>query len=124
MKNELFKHIFLDLSKNKDIVLEEDLKKLETEGYNTHNAYLVPKSFNGRFEVVAMTFKSILENSNIGKKLDVCDSLYIELHGLISSILYLINSSSYQKHKYFDFDKLEIDRKLKRKRRIKRRSDV
>ncbi len=77
-----------------------------------------PTKFKDRFECLMNTFTYMLQNSDGGKKLDLEESLWYEMKTLAQSLVYLTNSASYRKGSYFGFDKLEIDKKLGRHKRI------
>jgi hypothetical protein len=77
-----------------------------------------PTKFKDRFECIVNTLAYLLSNSDGGKKLDVEEKLWHEMKMLAQSLVYLTNSASYRKGSYFDFDKLEINKKLGRHKRI------
>lgn len=74
-----------------------------------------PTKFKGRFECIANCLSELLKISDGGKRLDVEEKLWYEMKILTQSLVYLINSESYRKGSYYDFDKFEIDKKLGRK---------
>ncbi len=92
-------------------------KDLEKMGYHSNQFFALPYKFETRFRVIVETLKEFTSNSNGGKTFEVCEELDHELKQLCQSLLYLINSTSYRRgQKYYNFDKMEIDSKLGRKK--------
>jgi hypothetical protein len=82
---------------------------------NNLDCFAFPRKYKDKFEMIVSILKTMVDNSNVGEKLDIDEKLASEFNRLLASLCYLINSTSYRKGKYFDFDKQEIDRKLLRK---------
>jgi len=84
-------------------------------GLSTKEVYLMPITHKKRFFALAKNMKDIVDMSNIGAKWEVSEDLISEFKRILASLNYLINSISFEKgDKYYDFDKIEIDRKLGR----------
>lgn len=100
------------------------LNKLESEeihalGYAIDEAFVLPIKTEERFRVIVNTLKIFLGQSNMGKKLDISEDLHSEITRLLASLVYLSNSTSFIKgDKYYGFDRLEIDKKLGRNKKI------
>jgi hypothetical protein len=73
-------------------------------------------SMKMRTEACANILKSLLDNSDHGKKLSIDEHLASELKSILGAACYLLNSTSFREGTYFDFDKDEINRKLRRKK--------
>ncbi len=94
---------------------DHEVEELHALGYNTKEAFVLPIKFEERFRVIAMCLREFMDNTDDGKKLDISDDLKYEITQLLSSLTYLLNSTSYRKgDKYYWFDKEEINRKLGR----------
>ena len=95
----------------------EDREAYTEMGYDVNRAYLLPYKWEQRFKTLVETLKDFTDRSNAGRNFDICAELDFELKQLCRSLVYLLNSTSYRKgNKYYDFDKIEIDSKLGRKR--------
>lgn len=71
-------------------------------------------TYETRFYGIFDIMKSMLEKSNIGRKINLPERLYIILYILVSTILYICNSTSFRDGKLHKFDEDEIRKKLKR----------
>ena len=78
------------------------------------DCYAFPSKYKDKFEMMVFLLKEMNDKSNVGERFDIDEKLSAEIQRLLSSLCYLINSTSFQKGKYYDFDKQEIDRKLLR----------
>lgn len=79
-------------------------------------AIIFPRRYKNRLRSIAIGLQQMVDNSNMGEKLEISEDLTCELKRLLSSVNYLLNSTSFRAgDKYYDFDKMEIDRKLGRK---------
>ncbi len=114
MKDEV-KLIHIDSEK----LDKDEAEEIHALGYAIDEAFVLPIKTEERFRVIVNTLKIFLDKSDIGKKLDISEGLFCELHSLLSSLVYLSNSTSFIKgDKYYGFDRLEIDKKLGRNKRI------
>lgn len=91
------------------------LSELEAMGFSTNKFIALPFKFKNTFILLTSLLKEIIGDSNAGERLEICPELWSELKRLSQSIIYLTNSTSFRKgNKYFDFDKIEIDKKIGR----------
>ena len=84
------------------------------EGLDLFTVYAMPDSFKDRFYCLVSTLKQFINSSDAGKKLELHPELSTEIGQLLSSLVYLCNSTSAKTGKYHNFDKQEIDKKLGR----------
>ncbi len=97
---------------------EDEEEKLTKEGYQTLMAYMLPQKSVDRFTTLAQVLKAMTDQTNIGEKFEICSDLDFEIKQLLASLVYLTNSTSFAEgDKYHEFDKKEIDRKLRRRRK-------
>lgn len=87
---------------------------LRSKDLDNNNTYCFPPNFKDRFECLVSTLKQFIDNSNCGKKLSIDENLNYEIGQLLASLVYLTNSTSFSKGEYYQFDKDEINRKLRR----------
>lgn len=98
-------------------ITKEDRDYLIREGYSTEKVFVLPVKWEERFRTLVETLKGFTDKSDGGKALGICEELNWEIARLCKSLVYLINSTSYRKGSaYFEFDKIEIDSKLHRRR--------
>ena len=101
----------------KDTGMVNTREDYEKKGYDVNRCFLLPFKMMDRFKLLVQVLKDMTDITNCGKVFGICDHLDFEIKRLIQSLVYLSNSTSFEKgNKYYDFDKLEIDRKLGRKR--------
>ena len=94
--------------------IQKQIKNAKEKGYG--RLYAFPHALKDRFECCAWILQGMLDVSNMGEKLGGIDEkLVIEIKQLLSSLNYLLNYTSYKDKKYYEFDKQEVNRKLRRK---------
>lgn len=101
---------------DENLFTEKEKREAHELNLSTKDVILMPITHKKRFFALAEALKDLVDSSNMGAKWEVNEDLIIEFKRLVASVNYLINSTSFKKgDKYYDFDKLEIDKKLGRK---------
>ncbi len=96
---------------------KEQRKKYEKMGYDALVGYILPGKFVDRFTTLVQVLKEFTDQTNVGEKFNICEELDFEIKRLLQSLVYLSNSTSFEKgDKYYEFDRKEINRKLGRKK--------
>jgi hypothetical protein len=91
-------------------------KELEDSGRKAiQNGWVFDVGFRDRLQQCASILLSMTQKSNAGETLKISTELNSELMNILQAACYLINSTSFREGKYFDFDKDEVNRKLRRK---------
>lgn len=102
--------------KDSRVSLYPPLSELEEMGFVTESLLAIPVKHKNRFILLVNLLKEVVDNGDGGKRLDIHGDLWGELRRLTQCLVYLTNSASFRddKCKYFDFDKMEINKKLGR----------
>ena len=98
-----------------ELIDKNDKEDYEKRGYDVNRCFLLPFKLMDRFKLLVQVLKDMTDLTNCGKVFGICDHLDFEIKRLIQSLVYLSNSTSFEKgNKYYKFDRMEIDRKLGR----------
>ena len=99
-------------SKSGNGVYPEDLNSEVLREAECENVVaLIPKDYQKRIRYFGNLFVQMCFSNKIKD-----EQLKIEMSQLSQALSYLINSSSFRDGKYYEFDKIEISRKLRRQK--------
>lgn len=92
------------------------LSELEEMGFTADYLFAIPSKYKNRFILLVNLLKQMVSEGDGGKRLDIHENLWGELKRLTQCLVYLTNSASFRddRCRYFDFDKIEINKKLGR----------
>jgi len=115
-KDEMVVHISPKDIKDSRAKLYPPLSELEEMGFIADSLLAIPTKYKNRFILMVNILKELISQGDGGKRLDINQDLWGELKRLTQCLVYLTNSASFRddKCKYFDFDKVEINKNLGR----------
>lgn len=104
------------------------LTEIRDAGFMSDSLLAIPRLSRDKiifFANLMKGFTDMFQISENGKyvthnEIGVCPELAFEIKSVAKTLVYLINSASFRNgYEYFDFDKFEVDSKLRRKKRNK-----
>ena len=92
------------------------LAELEDMGFVADKLLAIPVRYKNKFVLLVNLLKDVLDQGDGGRRLDIHGDLWGEFKRLVQCLVHLTNSASFREgHAYFDFDKVEMDKKLGRR---------
>lgn len=100
--------------------VNEHQKEIEADGLWHDRLFLLPADTKERMQMLGNLFVGMMRNlysCPYSSAVPMNDAMRIELKSLATTLSYLMNSSSFRDGVLHDFDRLEIDTRLKRVRK-------